>query len=102
MMMHVSIGCTLINRRSTLGPGSGTPPSGGLSAIRCIETALMHQPAVNEAPRTGQLKCAAGVSRRARPKRECWAVETLLADPWLLERDVHTVGGQVESQAARL
>ena len=33
---------------------------------------------------------------------ECWAVGILLADPWLLERDVHTVGGQVESQPARL
>jgi len=38
--------------------------------------------------------------RKAR--RECRAVGTLLADPWLLERDVHTVGGQVESQPARL
>jgi hypothetical protein len=75
---------------------------GRSSAIRCIEAALMHQRAVKAAPRTGQLKSAAGVSRRARPRRECWAVGTLLADPWLLERDVHTVGGQVESQPARL
>jgi hypothetical protein len=78
------------------------PNVGRSSAVRCIEAALMHQPAVKAAPRTGQLKNAAGVSRRARPRRECWAVGTLLADPWLLERDVHTVGGQVESQPARL
>src|SRR5258705_350100 len=64
--------------------------------------ALMRQPAVKAAPPTGQLKSAAGVFRRARPRRECWAVGTLLAEPWLLERDVHTVGGQVESQPARL
>ena len=84
--------------------GDGGPEDetdvGRSSAIRCI--AAMHQPAVKAAPRTGQLKSAAGVSRRARPRRECWAVGTLLAEPWLLERDVHTVGGQVESQPARL
>jgi hypothetical protein len=62
----------------------------------------MYQSAVNAVPRAGQLKSAAGVSRRAKPRRECWAVGTLLADPWLLERDVHTVGGQVESQPTRL
>ena len=86
--------------------GDGGPEDetdvGRSSAIRCIEAALMRQPAVKAAPRTGQLKSAAGVSRRARPRRECWAVGTLLAEPWLLERDVHTVGGQVESQPARL
>ena len=88
--------------------GDGGPEDetdvGRSSAIRCIEAALMRQPAVKAAPRTGQLKSAAGVFvfRHARPKRECWAVGTLLAEPWLLERDVHTVGGQVESQPARL
>ncbi len=86
--------------------GDGGPEDetdvGRSSAIRCIEAALMRQPAAKAAPRTGQLKSAAGVSRRARPRREWWAVGTLLAEPWLLERDVHTVGGQIESQPARL
>src|ERR1700730_18910651 len=75
---------------------------GRSSAIRRIEAVLMHQAAVNAAPRTGQLKSAAGVSRRARPRRECRAVGIFLADPWLVERNVHTVGGQVESQATGL
>ena len=84
------------------GPASHETDVGRSSAIRYIEAALMHQPGLKAAPRTGQLKSAADVSRRARPRRECWAVGTLLADPWLLERDVHTVGRQVESQPARL
>jgi hypothetical protein len=75
---------------------------GRSSAIRCVEAAPIHKSAVNAAPRTGQLKSAAGVSRRARPRRECRAVLTFLAGPWLLERNVHTVGGQVESQPTGL
>jgi hypothetical protein len=65
-------------------------------------TAAAIRRAVNAVPRTGQLKSAAGMSRRARPSREFWAVGTLLAHPWRLELDLHTVGGQVESQPACL
>src|SRR5882762_6186366 len=98
---------SLMKRRAEIPHvGDGGPEDetdvGRSSAIRCVEAALMHQPAVNAAPRTGQLKSAAGVSRRARRRRECRAVGIFLADPWLVERNVHTVGGQVESQATGL
>ncbi len=84
------------------GPPNHQTDVGRSSGISRIETVLVDRPAVNAPPRTRPLKSAAGLSRRARPRRECRAVGTFLADPWLLERDVHTVGGQVESQAARL